>query len=129
MTDQEWMDQFEKATLPNESFHHADHVRMSFLYLQRYAFLEALERFTSALRHFAAAHGKAERYNETITWAFFLLMHERLAQADSRQTWDEFAESNQDLLRWENHILKKYYRAETLNSQIAKRVFLFPDKV
>jgi hypothetical protein len=128
MTDDEWMEQFENATLPNDSFHHTDHLKMAFLYLQKYPALEALDRFSSALTRFAEAHGKLDRYNETITWAFLLLIRERLARADSSQTWEEFTASNSDLLRWDEHVLKKYYRPETLTSPLAKRTFLFPDR-
>lgn len=129
MTEHEWMAEFEKCTLPNGSFHHADHVKMAFLYLQDYPPLEALSRFSSALMRFAAAQGKPNLYNETITWGFVLLIRERMARAGSPQSWAEFSVSNADLLLWDNNILKKYYFSETLSSELAKRVFLFPDRV
>jgi hypothetical protein len=102
---------------------------MAFLYVQKFAPLEALARFSSDLTRFAMAHGKPNLYNETITWAFLLLVRERLARGKSCQTWTEFADSNADLLRWDENILKKYYRPETLTSELAKSVFLFPDKL
>jgi hypothetical protein len=129
MTEHEWMAEFEKCTLPNGSFHHADHVKMAFLYLQEYPPLEALSRFSSAQIRFAAAQGKPDLYNETITWGFVLLIRERMARASSPQSWAEFSVSNADLLLWDNNVLKKYYFSETLSSELAKRVFLFPDRV
>lgn len=129
MTEDEWMEQFEECTLPNGSFHHADHVRMAFLYLRKYPPLEALSRFSSALMRFAAAHGKPDLYNETITWAFLLLIRERIARTNPSQTWAEFSAGNLDLLRRDDHVLKKYYRPETLHSALAKSIFLFPDKL
>jgi hypothetical protein len=129
MTEHEWMAEFEKCTLPNGSFHHADHVKMAFLYLQKYPPLEALSRFSSALKRFAAAQGKPDLYNETISWGFVLLIRERMARASSPQSWAEFSVSNADLLLWDNNVLKKYYFPETLSSELAKRVFLFPDRV
>jgi hypothetical protein len=129
MKDSEWMEAFEGGTLPKDSFHHRDHVKMAFLYLQKYKPLEALGHFSSALRCFATAHGKPNLYNETITWAFLLLIRERIARTNSPQTWSEFSATNTDLLRWDDNILEKYYRPETLASELAKRVFLFPDKL
>jgi hypothetical protein len=129
MNDSEWMQAFESCTLPNRSFHHADHVKMAFLYLQKYTPLEALGRFSSALTRFATANGKPALYNETITWAFLLLIRERIARTSSPQTWAEFSAANADLLCWDDNILKKYYRSETLTSELAKSVFLFPDKL
>ncbi len=128
MNESEWVEAFAECTLPAESFHHADHIKMAFLYVQKFPPLEALGRFSSDLARFAAANGKPDRYNETITWAFLLLIRERLARAKSPQTWPEFAAGNADLLRWEDHILNKYYRPETLTSELAKKVFLFPDR-
>jgi hypothetical protein len=129
VNDPEWMEAFESCTLPIGSFHHAEHVKMAFLYLQKFAPLEALSRFSSNLTRFAAAHGKPGLYNETITWAFLLIMRERIARGDSPQTWAEFSSANADLLCWDENILKKYYRKETLSSDLAKRIFLFPDKL
>jgi hypothetical protein len=104
-------------------------VKMAFLYLQKYKPLEALGHFSSALTRFATAHGKPNLYNETITWAFLLLIRERLARTNSPQSWSEFSAANTDLLRWDDNILEKYYRPETLTSELAKSVFLFPDKL
>jgi hypothetical protein len=129
MNDSEWMQAFESCTLPSGSFHHADHVKMAFLYLQKFTALEALSRFSSAITRFAVANGKPHLYNETITWAFLLLIRERIARAGSPPSWPEFSNANADLLRWDDNILKKYYRTETLTSDLAKRVFLFPDKL
>ena len=129
MTADERREQFENGTLSNASFHHADHVQMAFLYLSNYAPLQALEKFSSALARFAAANGKTHLYNETVTWAYLLLIRERMARAQAPQTWEEFAANNADLLDWNNSILRKYYRAETLKSQLAKSTFLFPDKL
>jgi len=127
MTDDEFIASFESGILPNESFHHRDHVRMAFLYLRRYPPLQALERFSAALERFAAANGKPQLYNETITWAFMFLIRERLARAGRDQAWDEFSAANADLLTWKDNVLKKYYREETLASELAKTTFLFPD--
>ena len=129
MTDQEFMARFEDRSLATHSFHHADHVRMAFLYLKRYAPLEALERFSTRLASFAAAHGKPGLYNETITWAFVLLVRERMARSDYELEWDQFAADNADLMSWKDNILKRYYRDETLKSELAKTTFLLPDKV
>jgi hypothetical protein len=127
MGDDEFVASFENCTLANETFHHADHVRMAYLYLCRYPAVEALQRFSTALVRFATAHGKPQLYHETITWAFLFLIRERMARTGSRQSWDEFAASNADLLNWKENVLKKYYRAETLSSGLARSTFLFPD--
>jgi hypothetical protein len=128
MTDDEFVAKFEDCSLAGKPFHHADHVRMAFLYLNRFPALEALQRFSSALAKFATAQGRPDLYNETITWAFLLLIRERMARMGDNPTWDQFSTANGDLLNWKDNILKRYYREETLASDLAKRTFLFPDK-
>lgn len=128
MTDKELMQQFEALTLSPESFSHREHVRLAWTYLREYPALTALSRFCEGLKRFAASVGKPDRYHETITWAYLLLIHERMAKSATSQPWETFAEANSDLLNWESNILKQYYREETLQSDLAKRVFLFPDR-
>ena len=127
MTDQELIEQFEDGTLPIEGFHHREHVRTAFLYLTKYPVLEALQIFSRTLRRFAEARGKPQLYHQTITWAYIFLIQERMARAGSKQSWEEFARDNPDLLVWKDGILTRFYRSETLTSELARTVFLLPD--
>lgn len=128
LTDDQLIAQFESGAIPSNSFHHADHVRLAFAYLRQYTVLEALEKFPAALQRFAHHHGKPNLYHQTITWAYLLLIHERMARTAQPQTWEEFAKANPDLLTWKSGILTKYYEDETLQSDLAKRVFIFPGR-
>jgi hypothetical protein len=127
MSDQELIRRFESDAVPEDSFHHADHVRLAFAYLCEYPVLRALEKFSSALKRFAAARGKTRLYNETITCAYFFLIRERMARCEGAD-WEEFARRNTDLLSWKDGILGRYYCDATLKSDLARTVFLFPDK-
>ena len=128
MTGDELIQQFEDGMTPADTFHHADHVRLAFEYLCRYSVLEALQRFPDALQRFAAAQGKAQRYHETITWAYLFLIRERLTRAGSVKTWEEFSGRNPDLLVWKGGVLATLYRQETLDSDLARHTFVFPDR-
>ena len=131
MTNQETIEIFDSGRVPGESFHHADHIRVAFAYLAQYPVLEALQRFSEALRRFATAQGKPQLYHETITWAYLFLIRERMTRAEQEQSWEEFAAQNADLLSWEKAtggILRQYYQAETLASPAARAAFLLPDK-
>jgi hypothetical protein len=127
MTDDELHRRFETSTLPAGAFHHREHVRLAWIYLGRYPALEAMTRFCAGLRRFAAAQGKATLYHETITWAYLLLVRERRERRPGA-TWEEFAAANEDLLTWRPSVLRSYYRDETLASDLARRVFVLPDR-
>ena len=124
----ELLRQFENCSLPLERFHHSVHIQIAFLYLGQYPVLDVLGRFPEALQRYAAAHGKTGLYHETITWAYILLIQERMQRAGRPQTWAEFASANPDLLTWTESILKQYYREQTLSSDLARKIFLFPDR-
>ena len=119
--------QLEDTTLPN--FSHRDHVRAAWLYLRRKPFLQAIEDFGATLRAYAASKGADGLYHETITWAFFLLIRERLAVAEQPDDWQVFAAENPDLLSNKPSILERYYHPETLANPLARRIFVLPDRV
>jgi hypothetical protein len=127
MSNEEFIRCFENDALPEDSFHHSDHVRLAFAYLRKYPVLRALEKFASALKRFAAARGKTQIYNETITCAYFFLIRERMARSEGG-SWEEFARQNPDLLIWKDGILSRYYQETTLKSELARNVFVLPDK-
>jgi len=128
LSNEELIRSFEADAIPENSFHHSDHVRLAFAYLCEYPVLEALEKFASALKRFATARGKTQLYNETITCAYFFLIRERMALSQAVE-WEEFSQRNADLLTWKNGILSRYYREATLKSDLARRVFVLPDKL
>ena len=128
MSNEELIHCFESDAIAENSFHHADHVRLAFAYLSQYPVLQALEKFASALKRFASARGKSQRYNETITHAYFFLIRERMARSGGAD-WDKFARHNPDLLTWKDGILSRYYQETTLKSDLARTVFVFPDKM
>jgi hypothetical protein len=142
MTNREFIHSFETDSLPQDSFHHAEHIRLAFAYLSEYPVLQALDKFATALKSYAAARGKSQLYHETITHAYFFLVRERMArgaaenrsggncpiQNYSNNDWDEFARANLDLFTWKDGILTRYYHQATLESDLARNVFVFPDK-
>jgi len=124
MTDAQFLAAFEDTTL--EPFHHGDHIRAGWIYLREYPLLEAIPRFIGALRRYATSRGAPDRYHETVTLAFLLLIFERMDHGKG-ETWDAFAARHPDLMRWNPSALAAYYRAETLATNDARARFVLPD--
>ena len=121
------LEAFVDTTLPSDQFHHQQHVEVAWRFVRQYGMPAALAEFTVAIKRFADAKGATGLYHETITWAFLLLIAERQAKCGAA-SWDEFAAANPDLLAWKPSILERYYSSEVLKSELARRVFVFPDK-
>ncbi len=125
--ERDFVSRFEDCSL--DDFHHEDHVRLAWLYLRRYGAEEALSRFAAGLRRFAASRGASGKYHETITWAYLLLIRQRMQERPQDLDWDTFSRRNLDLMSWREPVLDRFYRKETLESELARRVFLLPDRL
>ena len=130
MDDRELVNAFERGIVGEGGFHHAQHVRVAWYYLRHRPLLNALGTFQMRLRSFAAAQNKPDLYHETITTAYVLLINQRVQAHSAREEdWETFAARNADLLSWKPCILQRYYRDETLWSDLARRTFVMPDRL
>jgi hypothetical protein len=127
LSDEDFIHAFETATLPAAEFTHAAHVRAGWWYLRHCSFGEAIDRFSRALRAFAAANGAAGKYHETVTVVWMLLIAERLAPS-SDLDWAAFADRYPELFA-KPSLLTGYYTPARLESDQARRGFLMPDRV
>ena len=126
--DQKFIDKFESAVLSEEQFHHEDHVKLAWLYLQLYPVCEVLERFSNGIKHLAKAFNNPELYHETITWAYVFIINDRMNKMSQPDVWWRFKEANEDIFKWgHNSLIRKYYRKETLQSEAARKWFHLPD--
>ena len=117
---------FRSCNLPSLS--HEEHVRLAWMVSKDQPLLPALETLRQGLRAFAQAKGKPEIFHETITWAFTVMIHERIERGRDGAPWQEFISLNPDLCRGLVG-LEHYYHRETLESDLARRTFLLPDRV
>lgn len=114
---------FESGALNAADFGHRDHLRVAYLMLEHHPFGEAVARVSASLRRLATAHGAPEKYHETVTLAFMVLINERRgAPGAGPGDWEGFIATNPDLL--DGRLLSRYYRPETLRSERARRVFV-----
>lgn len=124
LADRDFVDALESCNLPSDAFDHRGHVRLAWLYLRDQPLLIALPRFIDTLKRYATSLGATGKYHETITYAFLFLIHERMERHPATTTFDEFASANPDLF---GPILQRYYRPETLASELARSIFVMPD--
>ncbi len=148
LSDGEFLAAFETATLAD--FHHSDHIRAAWIYLRRLPFPQASERIVESLRHFAAVKGAHQKYHETITQAWMLLVAGALehdSQAAGERTLSSeagpdtlsvdsptghaansfaaFAAAHPELL--DARALDRFYSSQLLASPAARTGFVPPD--
>jgi hypothetical protein len=113
----------EAGAVDPSAFPHPEHVRFAYAMLERYPFGEAVTRFSRGLKLLATKAGRPEVYHETITVAFLALIGERRARTQY-ENWSEFKANNSDL--FDKRCLEKWYGAEQLASDLARRTFCLP---
>ena len=125
---QELLALFESQKLDPETFHHRDHVALAWALLRRDPPLQAMATYTEGLRSLTLRIGRPEVYHATITWAFLLLVHEKISR-DPEASWEDFEKANPELFSWKPSVLDRYYQPSTLSSELARKVFILPDRL
>jgi len=118
----------ETGDIDPQLFDHEAHVYAGWLYLREFPLAEAIARFTAALQRLTARLGVPEKYHETVSWFFLLLIAERRALS-ATDGWSDFRSNNDDLFRRNNNVLARYYSDELVGSDLARRRFLLPDRL
>ena len=117
----------EDGTLDADAFNHEAHVYLAWLYLAEWPLLDAIHRFSCALRRLTVKLGVPGKYHETITWFYMLLIAERREQTKGSD-WFSFHRSNSDLFCRQPGIVRRYYSNELLASDRARQSFVLPDR-
>lgn len=114
----------EKILRIRGGFSHREHLELAWTYLDRYPFEPAYRAMAAAIRHMARLHGAPDRYHETITraWLLVVAVH-RGNQAGG--SFDEFIAAHPRLL--DRGLLSRHYSRERLMSQEARGAWAEPD--
>jgi hypothetical protein len=108
------------------SFDHRAHLQLAWEAIARGGLPAALVEIPAYLRGMARAAGQPDRYHETVTVGFLLLIADRCAEPPASEPFDGFVERNLDLL--DPGVLQRFWRPATLRSDRARRRFVFPDE-
>jgi hypothetical protein len=127
LTDLELWKRLESVNLSNDAFKHREHIRAAFVALSKSEDLaEGALRFRRALKQFAQAQGADQKYNETLTWAYLVLIHERMHRGEFENS-QQFLAAYPELLSHRGGVLGRYYDLDAVTrSPVARRLFLLP---
>ena len=126
MTDEQFLRAFESGSLPNEAFHHLDHLRIAWLYVRRDGAAEAESEVVTNLRRFAAAKGALPIFNETLT-RFWVRLVAHVSERRPAATFAEFLAAEEWLL--EPGLARRHYSQELLASAPTKAGWVDPDLI
>ena len=124
MTDDELISGFETASL--SAFPHADHVRLTILYLTRHGRDETERKLFEGLRRFAAAKGVPEKFHVTMTIAWLELVEDAIRRHPGALDPAALVAVCPELLN--RDALLRFYTRERLMSDDARHRWVSPDR-
>ena len=116
---------FESGALSNSAFHHRDHLRLAWLYLRRDGPETGAVRVIESIRQFAAAHGAADRFHETLT-RFWIALVRHVDQAFPGIDHFDDLLARYPLMA-DKSLVYRHYSAEALDKRIARGGWVEPD--
>jgi hypothetical protein len=118
---------FEKGSLDPAGFNHRLHLSLAWRYLQRGGFPEGALHFRRHLQNYVAKVGAQDKYHETVTWAYLVLLNEELSlRSPAGESFDAMIQRRPDLLDHRNGAVAQCYSKAQLDSPEARRVFMLP---
>jgi hypothetical protein len=125
VTDDEFVDAFLSGTLPPASFHHRDHLRLAWCLIRRSGVEVATGTITEAIRRFAAQHGQADKYHETLTQFWLRLVSHLIDARPDITAFERFLATFPHLL--DKGLPDRHWRRATLQSSAARASWVEPD--
>jgi hypothetical protein len=125
MSDDEFVAAFLGGRLPPTSFHHRDHLRLAWCLIRRSGLDPALATMASAIRHFATAHGQAEKYHETLTRFWVRIVGYASAARPELATFDAFLAAFPLLL--DKDLPYRHWSRAAMQSPAARAGWVAPD--
>jgi hypothetical protein len=125
MSDDAFLQGFEACQLDPVKFHHADHIRLAWLCVNRYGTGRAEARLLEGIRKFALHAGAPRKFHCTITIAWVRLVAMRPVRSKADVKFEDWIAKRPELLN--KNLLNQYYSPEKLESLEARHGWVEPD--
>jgi hypothetical protein len=123
--DEEFAQSFMDGSLAPARFRHRDHLRLTWLLIRQLGLEEAGTAVASGIQRFAAAHGHAERYHETLTQFWVRLVGHVMQAHPEIGDFEAFMAAFPHLL--DTGLPYRHWRRETMGSAAARAHWVEPD--
>jgi hypothetical protein len=124
MTDPDFLPPLQEILRSRGGFGHREHLELAWAYLANNSIEGARRRMASAIRHVSDIHGAPDRYHDTITRSWVILVATHRSR-DTVATFDQFIARFPALL--DRHLLDHHYSAELIRSAAARAHWTIPD--
>jgi hypothetical protein len=125
MNDDDFVQAFMDGSLPPGRFHHRDHLRLAWLLIRRLDVELAGITTASGIQRFAALHGHAEKYHETLTQFWVLIVGHIVHVRPDITEFETFIATFPQLL--DKRLPYRHWQRETMGAATARARWVEPD--
>lgn len=129
MTDAELFDAFGRAAVPRPQWTHRAHLRVAWMFLERFPPGAAFEALRDGIKALNMANGVAdtpdEGYHETVTGVFIAMVQDARRRSTPAVGSGAFCDAHPEL--FDKATLLRHYSRERINSREARAAFVEPD--
>ena len=125
MNDDDFLQAFMDGPLPPGHFHHRDHLRLAWLLIRRLDVESAGSAIASGIQRFAARHGHAEKYHETLTQFWVRIVGHMVRVRPDIIDFETFIATFPQLL--DTGLPYRHWQHETMGTATARARWVEPD--
>ncbi len=125
LNDAEFVTAFENCRLQHGAFHHADHIRLAWIYVTRHGATGAEAKLLAGIRKMALHAGVPQKFLHTSTVAWTRLVAAAQQNASIAKNFSEWIQLHPELL--DRNLLAKYYSPGRLETPEARAGWIEPD--
>lgn len=126
LDDKEFETLFEKGDLPPSLFSHEAHLRLAWLYINKYGEKEAAAKTCREIKQFDHLHGKGDKFNTTVSVAAIKMVHHFIKKSESNDFFS-FIQEFPRLKTAFKELLFQHYGLDIFSNEEAKTSFIEPD--
>jgi hypothetical protein len=123
--DVEFVRGFENCDLGHAAFHHADHIRLAWIYVSRHGEKEAEARLLAGIRKMALHANAPQKFLYTTTVAWTRLVAAAQGNGGAADNFSDWIALHPELL--DRHLLGRYYSPGRLETSEARAGWVEPD--
>ena len=128
LSDREFARRFEHCELPPHWFTHEAHLRLAWIYIDRYGIELACDRLCAEITKFDQTFGDGSKFNKTVTIAAARAVHHFMQKARASDFRSFIMEFPQLKTRFKD-LLGQHYSFDIFKSEKARLGYLEPDLV
>ena len=126
LPDAEFERSFADCSLHPSIFSHEAHLRLAWIYINKYGLEAAEKNIQTQLQHYVKFNGGEDKYNKTLTAAAVMIVNYFMKQSDFA-TFSDFILNVPQLKTNFKELVASHYSFDIFTSKKAKEKYLEPD--